>query len=158
MEPRSANEENQAAIQSQKVETGKDGKCAEVYSLPLFYFSFELIRQMIKASKQKQKLEDMVHSINLCGKQEDKEEHLCNHSPFIDTSGICDEELGHKEGGNSSQINSLFDFSLSKISSHREGLCWFDAVEERVGLHAEAYKESEVPTPEVLNERVDVSF
>ena len=37
IEPRSANGENQAAIQSQKVEKGKDDKCDEDDSLPLCY-------------------------------------------------------------------------------------------------------------------------
>ena len=53
IEPRYANGENQAAIQSQKVEIGKDGECAGGDSLPLCYSSFELIRHMIKASKKK---------------------------------------------------------------------------------------------------------
>ena len=51
IEPRSANGENQATIQIQKVETGEDGECARGDSLPLCYSSFELIRHMIKASK-----------------------------------------------------------------------------------------------------------
>ena len=51
IEPRSSNGENQAPIQSQKVEIGNDGECAEGDSLPLSYSSFELIRHMIKASK-----------------------------------------------------------------------------------------------------------
>ena len=73
IEPRSANGENQAAIQSQKVETGKDGKCAEGDSLPLCYSSFELIRHMIKASKQKKKEGEMVKSRNLYRREDDKE-------------------------------------------------------------------------------------
>ena len=51
IEPRSTNGENRAAMQSQKVETGKDDKCAEGDSLPLCYSSFELIWHMIKTSK-----------------------------------------------------------------------------------------------------------
>ena len=51
--PRSANEENKAAIQSQKAEKGKDDKCAEGDSLPLCYSSFKLIRCRLKASKRK---------------------------------------------------------------------------------------------------------
>ena len=43
IEPRFANGENQATIQSQKVETGKDRECAGGDSLPLCYSSFELI-------------------------------------------------------------------------------------------------------------------
>ena len=53
IEPRFANGDNQAAMQSQKVEIGKDGKCTEGDNLPLCYSSFELIRHMIKASKKK---------------------------------------------------------------------------------------------------------
>ena len=51
IKPRSANGENQVAIQSQKVEKGKDDKCAEGDSLPVCYSSFELIIRRIKASK-----------------------------------------------------------------------------------------------------------
>ena len=74
IEPRSSNGENQAAIQSQKDEKGKDDKCVEGDSLPLHDSSFELIRRRIKSFKRKQKLEDMVHSIDLCGTKNDKEE------------------------------------------------------------------------------------
>ena len=51
IEPRYANGDNQAAMRSQRVETGKDGTCTEGDSLPLCYSSFELIQHMIKASK-----------------------------------------------------------------------------------------------------------
>ena len=70
-----------------------------------------------------------MHSIDLFGTKDDKEEQSCSPSPLIDTSEFCDEALGHKEGGKSSQINSFFDFSPSGISSHREGLCLLDFVE-----------------------------
>ena len=40
IEPRSSNGENQAAIQSQRAEIGKDNKCAEGDGLPLCYSSF----------------------------------------------------------------------------------------------------------------------
>ena len=50
----------------------------------------------------------MVHSIDLFGTEDDKEEQLCSPSSLIDASGICDEALGHKEGGNNSQINVFF--------------------------------------------------
>ena len=53
IEPRFANGENQAAMQSQKVGIGKDDKCAEGDSLPLCYSSFELVQHMFKASKKK---------------------------------------------------------------------------------------------------------
>ena len=85
IEPRFANVENKAAIQIQKVEIGKHGECAGGDSLPLCYSSFELIWHMIKASKQKHKLEDMVHSIDLCGTEDDKEEQPCSPSLLIDT-------------------------------------------------------------------------
>ena len=74
IKPRSANGDNQATMQSQKVEIEKDGKCARGDSLHLCYSSFELIQHMIKTSKQKKNLEGMVHSINLCGREYDKEE------------------------------------------------------------------------------------
>ena len=51
IKPRSANGDNQATMQSQKVETGKDDKCVGGDSLPLCYSSFEFIRHIIKASK-----------------------------------------------------------------------------------------------------------
>ena len=98
----------------------------------------------------------MVHSIELFGTENDKEEYSCSPSPLIDTSGVCDEALGHKEGGNSSQINAFFNFSPLGISSHKEGLCLLDSIEEKDDLHAEAYKEGEVPASEVLNKRVDI--
>ena len=40
IEPRSSNGENQAAIQNQRAELGKDNKCAEGDSMPLCYSSF----------------------------------------------------------------------------------------------------------------------
>ena len=74
IEPWSASGENQAAIQSQRDEIGKDNKCAEGEILPLCYSSFELIRHRLKAYKKKQKLEDMVHFIDLFGTEDDKDE------------------------------------------------------------------------------------
>ena len=47
-----ANEQNQYAMQSQKVEVGKDDKGTGGDSLPLCYASFELMWYMIKASKK----------------------------------------------------------------------------------------------------------
>ena len=55
VETKPTNERNQDAMQSQKVEVGKDDKGTGGDSLPLCYASFELIRHMIKASKQKKK-------------------------------------------------------------------------------------------------------
>ena len=72
IEPRSANEENQVAIQSQKVETRKDGECARGDSLPLCYSSFELIRHMVKSSIQKQKEEEMAWARRPYKKEDDE--------------------------------------------------------------------------------------
>ena len=77
-----------------------------------------------------------MHSIDLFGAKDDKEEQSCSPSLLIDTSGVCDEALGHKEGGNSSQINAFFNFSPSGISSNKGGLCLLDSVEEKYDLHA----------------------
>ena len=44
IEPRFANGESQAAIQSQGAEIRRDNKCVESDRLPLCYLSFELIR------------------------------------------------------------------------------------------------------------------
>ena len=49
-----------------------------------------------------------MHSRNLCGKEDDKEEQSCNPSIFNDTSGVCDELLSHEEGGRIPQINTFF--------------------------------------------------
>ena len=65
---------------------------------------------MIKASKKKHKVEDMVHSRNLYEREDDKEEQSCNPYLIIDTSGICDEVLSHEEGGSNPQINTFFNF------------------------------------------------
>ena len=77
-----------------------------------------------------------MHSIDFFGTEDDKEEYSCSPSQLIDTSGVCDEALGHREGGNCSQINAFFNFSPSRISSHKEGLCLLDYVEEKYVLHA----------------------
>ena len=50
---RPVSEENLTVIQSQKAEKREDNECTEGDSLPLCYSSFELIRQILKASKQK---------------------------------------------------------------------------------------------------------
>ena len=129
IEPRSTNGESQATMQSQEVGIGKDDKCVEGDSLPLCYSSFELIRHMIKASKKKHKLEGMVHSINLCGKEDDNEEQSCNPSLSTDASGICDEVLSHEEGGSSPQVNTFFYFMPLGISPHKGGICLLGFIE-----------------------------
>ena len=60
VETKPADEKNQDAMKSQKVEARKDNKGTGGDTLPLCYASFELIRHMIKASKQKQKETKMV--------------------------------------------------------------------------------------------------
>ena len=47
---RPVSEENHTVIQSQKDEKREDNECVEGDSLPLCYFSFELIRQRLKTS------------------------------------------------------------------------------------------------------------
>ena len=77
-----------------------------------------------------------MHSINLCGKEDDKEEQSCSPSPFIDMSGVCDEVSSHEEGGRSPQINTFFNFLPSGISPHKRGLCLLGSVKEKGGIHA----------------------
>ena len=48
--------------------------------LPLCYYSFELIRRRLKASKQKHKFEDMVHFMNLLEIEDDEDEQSCSQS------------------------------------------------------------------------------
>ena len=99
-----------------------------------------------------------MHSRNLCGKQDDKEERSCNPSPFIDTSRVCDEVLNHEEGCSSPQINTFFNFLPSGISPHKGGMCLLGSVEEKEGIHVEAYEEGEALVSEILSERVDFSL
>ena len=60
-------------MRSQKVKVEKDDKGIGGDTLPLCYSYFELIWNMIKASKKKQKEGEMVQSINLYGREDDKE-------------------------------------------------------------------------------------
>ena len=89
IEPRSANGESQAAMQSQKVGIGKDDKCAEGDSLPLCYSSFELIQHMIKASKQNKKEMEMTQTRSLCKKEEDKKNQPGDSSYATSILEIC---------------------------------------------------------------------
>ena len=95
-------------------------------------------------------------SINLCGKEDDKEEQSFNPSPFIDTSGVCDEVLSQEEGGSSPQINTFFNFLPLGISPHKGRMCLLDSVEEKEDIHAKAHEEGEALVSEILSERVDV--
>ena len=69
-----------------------------------------------------------MHSINLCGKEDDKEEQSCNPSPSTNMSGVHDEVLSHEEGGSSPQINIFFNFLPSIISPHKGGICLLGSV------------------------------
>ena len=46
--------------------------------LPLCYYSFELIRRRLKASKQKHKFENMVHFMNLLEIEDYEDEQSCS--------------------------------------------------------------------------------
>ena len=69
---------------------------------------------------------------------------------------VFNEVLDHKERGEGSQINVSFNILHSKISSHKEGLCWIDYVGRRNDISAKACKEGEVLNSEILNEMVDI--
>ena len=83
---------------------------------------------------------------------------MCNPSPFIGTSGICDEVLSHEEGGNSPQINTFFNFLPSGISPDKGGICLLDSIKEKEDVHAESHEEGEALVAEILSERMDVSL
>ena len=126
MESRSISEEKLTIIQSQKDEKIEDNEYAKGDSLPLCYSSFELIRQRLKASKQKHKFEDMVHFMNLFEIEDDEDEQSCSPSQLMDRSVVCNEELDYKERGKVSQINASLNLSHSEISSQEEGFCLLD--------------------------------
>ena len=100
----------------------------------------------------------MVHSRNLYGREDDKEEKSCNPSLFINMSRICDEVLSHEEGGNSPQINTFFNFLPSGISPHKGGICLLGSVKEKEDVHAKAHEESEALVAEILSEKMGVSL
>ena len=75
---RSISEEKLTLIQSQKAEKVEDNECAGGDSLPLCYSSFELIRQRLKASKQRHKFEDMENFINFLEVEDDEDEQSCS--------------------------------------------------------------------------------
>ena len=81
-----------------------------------------------------------MHSIKLCGKEDEKEEQSCNPSLSTDMSGVCDEVLSHEEGGSSPQINKFFIFSPSVISPHKGGICLLSSIEEKEDVHAKAHE------------------
>ena len=69
---------------------------------------------------------------------------------------VCNKVLDHKAIGEGSQINVSLSPSYSEISSHKEGLCWFDSVGKKSDVSTEAYKKGEVLNSEILNEMVDI--
>ena len=113
---------------------------------------------MIKAYKQKHRLEEMVHSRNLYGKEHDKEEQLCNPSLAIDMSRVCDEMLSYEEGDDNPRINIFLNLLHPGISPHEGGMCLFGHVKEKEDMHADAHEQGEVLVSEILSERVDVSL
>ena len=84
MKSRPTSKEKLTVIQNQKAEKIGSHECAEGDSLSLCYSSFELIRQRLKASKQKQKVEDMVHFMNLFEIEDDEDEQSSSLSQLID--------------------------------------------------------------------------
>ena len=110
---RPMSEENMTVIRSQKFEKIEDNECARGDSLPLCYSSFELIRQRLKASKHKQKVEDMVHFMNLFEIEDDEDEQSCSQYQLMQKSMVCNEILDHKGRGEGSQINADFNLSHS---------------------------------------------
>ena len=126
-------------------------------NLSLCYSSFELIRQRLNTSKQKQKFEDMENFMNFLGVEDEEDEQSCNEYQLVGKSVVCNEELDYKERDKGSQINASY-FSNSEISSQEERFCLLDSIGEKNDISAKAYKEGEVLNSEILNEIVDMSF
>ena len=88
------NEENAIAIQGQKVENREYSGFDESDSFTLCYASFELLRHMLKISKQEQNHEDMtcLEIDNEKGKQS------CHQSQPMEETTACHEMSNQKEG------------------------------------------------------------
>ena len=71
---------------------------------------------------------------------------------------VCNEVLDHKDRGEGSQINASLSPSHSKISSHKEGLCWLDSGGKKNNISVEACKEGEALNSEIWNGTVDILF
>ena len=108
-----SDEKSQSAMQNQEVEVRKDDEGIGGDSLPLCYASFELIRHIIKGSKQKQKETEVVQARNL-----------------------------YKNGGGCSslQINTFSDTSFSGTSPHPEEVCLLGSNREAKDLPLEAHQ------------------
>ena len=96
MESRSISKEKLIVIQSQKTKKIEDNEYDEGENLPLCYSSFELIRQRLKASKQKQKFEDMENLMNFLEVEDDEDEQSCSQSHLMEKSVVFNEALDHK--------------------------------------------------------------
>ena len=110
---RPASDENLTAIQSQKVEKREDNECVEGDSLPFCYSSFELIRQILKASKHKQKIEDMENLMDLLEVEDDKDEQSWSQSQLMEKSVVFNKALDQKYRVDGSQINASSNLSHS---------------------------------------------
>ena len=131
---------NQSAVQNQEVEEGKDDEGTRGDSLPLCYSSFELIQQLIKASKQKRKEREMVQFGNLYRKEDDKKKLPGDPSLAIDTSWVCDEGSRHRKGCNDPQINMFSDGPPSGVPPHKGGICLLGSAGEAEDLPLEAHQ------------------
>ena len=155
---RPVSEENLTIIRSQKNEKIKHSECVERGSLPLCYSSFELIRQRLKASKQKQKFEDMENLMNFLEVEDDEDEQSCSQSQLMEKLVVCNGALDQKERGGGFQINASFNLSHSSISSQEEGVYVLDYVEEQNDTLFEVLEKNEVVNSKILNEVADISF
>ena len=99
-----------------------------------------------------------MHSIKLCGKEDEKEEQSCNPSLSTDMSGVCDEVLSHKEGCSSPQINTFFNVMPSGISLDKGGICLLSSEGKKEDLPPKAHEESEALIAESLSKNMDVSL
>ena len=106
-------ERNQSAMKNQEGGARKDDEGTGGDSLPLCYASFELIRHMIKASKQKQKETEVVQARNL---------------------------YENEDGCKSLQINTFSDTPPSGTSPHMEGVCLLGSTGEAEDLPLEAHQ------------------
>ena len=62
---RSISEKKLTVIQGQKAEKIGGDECAEAGILPLCYSTFQLLMKILKVSRQKQKVEGILHFMNL---------------------------------------------------------------------------------------------
>ena len=87
------NEKNSIAIQGQKDENREDSGCVQSDSFPLCYASSELLRHMLKISKQEKKIEDMICSAI----DYEKGKQSCHQSQPMEETTVFHGRLNHKE-------------------------------------------------------------